>query len=304
MERVTCAGLPDCLRLSNDRIDVVVPTTVGPRIVRCGLLGGPNLMGEYPELATSTPLGEWKPWGGHRLWAAPEQMPGSYAPDNAPVEFEVRDARTVCVRQERDASGLEKALVIHLPVSGGRVTIEHEICNRHFWPIEIAPWALTVVSRGATALLPQPRFRSHDEQLRPVRGMALWSFTDMSDRRWRFGKRLITLTPDETRGEPQKIGVCNERGWCACVWPGILLIKQFAYDPAARYPDFGVNNEVYVDGPYLEIETLGPLERLEPGQCARLVERWLISEGIDSRILADESRLYDACVQLLGDSSS
>ena len=298
MERVTCAGLPDCLRLSNDRIDVVVPTTVGPRIIRLGFLDGPNLLGEYPQLATNTTLGEWKPWGGHRLWAAPEQMPGSYAPDNSPIHWELRNERSLHVRQQPDASGLEKALAIHLPASGSSLTIEHEICNRHYWPVEIAAWALTIVSPGATALLPQPAFRSHDEQLLPVRAMALWSFTNMADRRWRFGNRFVTLTPDHTRG-PQKIGIRNELGWCACLWPGALLIKQFAFDATARYPDCGVNNEVYADGPYLEIETLGPLERLGPGERTTLVERWLISEGLPTAIIGDESRLYDACVQLL-----
>ena len=303
MERVTCAGLPDCLRLSNDRIEVVVPTTVGPRIMRCGFVGGPNLLGEYPHLGRNTTLGKWKPWGGHRLWAAPEQMPGSYAPDNAPIHWEVPDERTLHVRQQPDASGLEKALVIRLPPSGSNLTIEHEVCNRHYWPIEIAAWALTIVSPGATALLPQPAFRSHDEQLLPVRAMALWSFTNMTDPRWRFGKRFIAMTPDGTRGDPQKIGIRNELGWCACVWPGAVLIKQFAFDAAARYPDCGVNNEVYADGPYLEIETLGRLERLEPGECTRLVERWHVREGLPTAVIEDESRLYDACVHLLHDSS-
>jgi hypothetical protein len=302
MERVTCAGLPDCLRLSNDRIDIVVPTAVGPRIMRCGFLGGPNLLGECPQLATQTTLGEWKPWGGHRLWAAPEQMPGSYAPDNGPIRWELRDEGRLHVRQRPDASGLEKALVIHLAPSGASLTIEHEICNRHYWPIEIAAWALTVVSPGATALLPQPAFRSHDEQLLPVRAMALWSFTNMTDHRWRFGRRFITLTPDHAPGKPQKIGIRNELGWCACVWPNAVLIKQFACDAAARYPDCGVNNEIYADGPYLEIEALGRLERLAPGERTRLTERWLISEGLDAAVIADESRLYDACVDLLRDS--
>jgi hypothetical protein len=303
MERVTCAGLPDCLRLSNDRIEVVVPTTIGPRIMSCRVPGGPNLLGEYPQLVTNTPLGEWKPWGGHRLWAAPEQMPGSYAPDNAPIQWELRTDRSLLVRQQPDASGLEKSLVIHLPPNGRSLTIEHEICNRHYWPIEIAAWALTIVSPGATALLPQPAFRSHDEQLLPVRAMALWSFTNMTDRRWRFGRRFITLTPDQARGEPQKIGIRNELGWCACVWPEAVLVKQFAFDAAARYPDCGVNNEIYVDGPYLEIETLGGPERLEPGERTRLVERWIVGERLSAAVIADESRLYDACVGLLHDSS-
>ena len=103
--------------------------------------------------------------------------------------------------------------------------------------------------------------------------------------------RFITLTPDQTQGEPQKLGIRNELGWCACVWPGAVLVKQFEFDAAARYPDCGVNNEVYPDGPYLEIETLGRLERLEPGERTTLVERWLVSEGLPAAVMGDESRL-------------
>jgi hypothetical protein len=70
--------------LSNGAAEVVVTTDVGPRIIRYARAGGENMLAELPDAVTRTALGDWKAWGGHRLWHAPEGMPRSYAPDNAP----------------------------------------------------------------------------------------------------------------------------------------------------------------------------------------------------------------------------
>ena len=81
IDQLTFLGHPKCCRLSNGTVDLVVPREIGPRILRYGLADRENMLGEYPQLQTATALGEWKPWGGHRLWVAPEEMPQSYAPD-------------------------------------------------------------------------------------------------------------------------------------------------------------------------------------------------------------------------------
>jgi len=298
MDVITYLDQPGCVRLSNDTIDVIVATAVGPRVLRCGFAAGPNLLGEYPDLVTETALGPWKPLGGHRLWAAPEQMPGSYAPDDRPLTWQMLDERSISLRQNTDTAGIEKALLVRVAPSGGRVTLQHEIRNRGRWPIEIAPWALTIVAPGGTAVIPQPLFRSHDQQLLPVRSMALWPFTDLSDPRWRIGSRLIRLTPDPHRPAPQKLGVMNERGWCACVWPDAILVKHFDHNGRGRYPDFGSNTEVYAEGAYLELETLGCLELLAPGEAVSHVERWSLFPGLDPLVVDDEHKLEEALVEL------
>ena len=45
------------------------------------------MLAELPDTKVTTDLGEWKPWGGHRLWAAPEAMPRTYSPDNSPIDY-------------------------------------------------------------------------------------------------------------------------------------------------------------------------------------------------------------------------
>ena len=90
IEKVLCLNQPNCYRLSNGVVDVVVTTDLGPRIIRHGFAGEDNLLGEISDDTVKTDLGVWKPWGGHRLWTAPDSMPRSYSPDNEPVAFTIK----------------------------------------------------------------------------------------------------------------------------------------------------------------------------------------------------------------------
>jgi hypothetical protein len=71
------------------------------------------------------------------------------------------------------------------------------------------------------------------------------------------------------------------------------LIKKFDFNPDAVYPDFGCNNETYINGQFLEIETLRPLAKLPPGGAVEHTEHRLLTkaaadeseESIDANIL-------------------
>ena len=277
VHRIGIGDLGDGLRIRNGSVEVVCALDFGPRIVRYRYRGGANVLGDAPDVAVTTPLGSWRPRAGHRLWAAPERMPGSYAPDDDPVDAEILGERTVRIAQWKDASGLEKEMEISLADSGSAVSVRHRITNRNAWSAEIAPWALTIVRPGGAAVIPSEPFRSHDESLLPARPLGLWSFTDLSDPRWAFVPRALVLRPDPARRTPQKAGAGNTLGWCACVWDREVFVKRFDWDSDARYPDFGCNNEIYAEGDFLELESLGPLRLLPPDGVAEHTERWFLA---------------------------
>jgi len=87
IEKVPYAGWLNCYRMTNGAVEIVVTSDVGPRIMRYGFVGGQNLFKEYPESLGQSGEAEWQLRGGHRLWAAPEQHPRTYAPDNGAVEI-------------------------------------------------------------------------------------------------------------------------------------------------------------------------------------------------------------------------
>jgi hypothetical protein len=131
-------------------------------------------------------------------------------------------------------------------------------------------------------VIPQEPYSGHGEgnKYLPVRPLVVWSFTDMSDSRWTWGKKLIQLRADPAHESPQKVGVYNTQGWGAYIAAnGDVLVKilEFeGYEPD-EYADFGSTFEAFAKGPFQEIETLGPLELLTPGDAAEHIEYWYLT---------------------------
>jgi hypothetical protein len=141
---------------------------------------------------------------------------------------------------------------------------------------------------GGEALLPQEPFGPHPEHLLPARPMAVWPFTDMSDPRFTFGRRLIRVRTDEVRATPQKIGIGNKQGWAAYHVGNMLFVKRFAHHEGGAYPDYGCNTEIFTAGSFIEVESLSPLRRLLPGSSVEHEERWSIVESVDPVLDCDD----------------
>jgi hypothetical protein len=277
VEKISYLGLPNCYRLSNETVEVVLTSDVGPRILRYGFVGAENMLGVVPEATVATELGNFKPWGGHRLWVAPEAKPRSYAPDNAPVAVEVLDERTIRLTAPVEAAtGIEKEMHVALDAEGTRLFVRHKITNRNLWAIEAAPWALTIMRGGGTAIFPQEPYISWNDYLLPARPLVLWHYTNLSDARWTVGGRFIRLTTDATANQPQKAGMLNKQGWAAYQHTETLFVKRFPYQEGANYPDYGCNCETYTAGDFIEVESLAPLARLEPGASVEHEEHWTL----------------------------
>ena len=279
-DKVACLGQPGCDRLSNGVVEIVLPIAFGPRIMRYGFVGQENVLGEA-DVKSATELGEWNARGGHRLWHAPEGHPRSYSPDNAPVEREL-SGNTIRLRQAVEPRvGIQKEMAVSLDPAGTHVTVRHVLTNRNLWPVELAPWAMSIMSGGGTVILPQEPYGDHSHNLLPVRPLVLWAYTDLSDPRFAIGPKYIRLRVMADRNEPQKIGIANKPGWAAYHRGRTLFVKRFPYDEAARYPDYGSNCEIFVSGPFVEVETLGALQRLEPGASAEHVEHWYLFPDVE-----------------------
>jgi len=179
-----------------------------------------------------------------------------------------------------EATGIEKEMILTLSTSGTRITIMHKLTNRNLWPVELAPWALTIMAPGGTAIFPQEPFRPHTEYLLPARPMVLWHYTDLSDSRWTLGKKFVHLFCDAKIGHPQKIGLANKQGWAGYAVDGQFFVKTFPYVDGATYPDHGCNCETFTSGSFMEVESVAPLVTLSPGQSASHVETWNLFKNI------------------------
>ena len=277
MEKIEFLNLPNCIRLTNGDTEIVVTTDVGPRIISYSLVGGENVLGLHPEAKVETALGEFKPYGGHRLWIAPENMPNSYAPDNSPVEYFFDENRNSIrlVQPFEPVTETQKEITVTLDASGSGVSVSHKITNRGTKEIEIAAWALTIMRGGGEAFIPNEPFAPYSgETLLPVRNLTVWSYTDFSDSRWTFDRDFIRLRTNENKTEPQKIGVLNKQGWASYRFENLEFTKRFDFIENAAYPDMNSNTELYVAGDFVELETLAPLQKLKPEESTEHNERW------------------------------
>ena len=280
METITYRSFPNCIRLTNNEIEVIVTTDFGPRILKYSFIDGENILGEHLEATVNTSLGEWKPYGGHRLWIAPENMPNSYTPDNSPVKYETKNNLAVHLIQPFEpVSQTQKEMTVTLEKEGSGMTVNHRITNLGNKPIELSAWALTIMRGGGMCEIPNQNFAPYSpETLLPVRNIACWSYTDFSDSRWQFGKNSIYLKVDESQPQPQKIGVLNKQGWAAYNWQNLRFVKSFEFDKDAVYPDLNSNTEVYTAGGFVEVESLSPLQKVAPNEFIEYIETWKLEK--------------------------
>lgn len=298
VERVRYGGWDNCYRLSNGIVELVATGDVGPRIIRFGFAGGENEFAQFPDQLGKVGGDEWRIYGGHRLWHAPEVKPRTYYPDNEPVEVKVLDDSSLELIQPTERwTGVQKCLRVEMAPDQAQVTVTHTLTNRNLWAIELAAWALSVMAKGGRAILPQPPFIPHAEKVLPARPIVQWHYTDMTDPRWTWGKRFIILRQDPNRPEPQKLGVANLDGWCAYVNDDRIFLKRYQHITDAVYPDFGCSTEIFTDADMLELETLSPLTKLEPGESVNHLERWFLFRGVS--IGESEDAIADALEPLL-----
>ncbi len=281
VEVVSYGGWKKNLRLSNRQMELIVTAEVGPRIIRLGFLEGPNELAEFPNDMGKCGGDDWRIYGGHRLWHAPESKPRTYWPDNGPVEWRPQEKGIWVTTPPEPATGIQKAMRIWLNPERNHVHIVHRLTNHGAWPVGLAVWALTVMAPGGRAIVPQEPFGSHSEFLLPARPLVLWRYTDMGDPRFTWGRRFIQMRQDRTAVTPLKIGALNTLGWVAHENKGRLFLKRFACHQRATYLDYGCNCELFTNADMLEVESLSPITMLEPGASVDHDEHWHLYREID-----------------------
>lgn len=279
MEIVEYGGWKRCARLVSGDVEAIVTLDVGPRVIRLGFAGGRNELHESPKDMGKTGGSEYRSYGGHRLWIAPEDADRTFQPENEPVSLSEVDGWAV-FSIPADKNGLRKELRIRAHEQGG-FFLEHYVHNDSSESATFAPWALTVMAPGGQCVFPQAPFQPHSSNFLPVRPLVLWSYTDMADPRYFWGTPYVVLRQDPSMG-PQKVGSMVEQGWAAYQNGGNLFLKRFGFEPGATYPDMGCNFETFTRQDMLEVESLGPLVTLEAGGVVRHDEAWYLMRDVGS----------------------
>ncbi len=279
MNIVSFNGWARNVRVSNAEIELVIPCEIGPRILRCAFVGEKNLFAEVAGQQGGTGERDWKIRGGHRLWIAPEVKPWTYEPDNDPVAIRRLRGGVCVVPPPGRLTRIQKILSVRLAQKENRIFVQHTLVNGGNRVVRLAPWALSVMAPGGTAIIPLPAKIPHTRRLSHTQVWSLWGYTDLSDPRWALGSRYVRLRHDARRG-PTKLGLAHREGWVAYQLGAFVFVKRFRRLEGRLYPDGDVNFETFANETFLELETLGPLVDLAPGHRVTHNEEWLLFRGV------------------------
>ena len=289
VEKTAYKGWQNCYRVSNGEVELIVTGDVGPRIIRYGFIGGQNLFKEYSEQLGKTGEEKFQLRGGDRIWKAPEDPIATWAPDNVPVEITATPSGLVARAPVEPLTHLQKEIEISLAPSGSKVTVTHRITNRSLFALEFSPWALTMMAQGGVAVTGFPPRGRHPINLEATNPLVMWAYTDLADKRWAFTKKYMTLRQDPENTNAQKLGLFNTNTWGAYLLHGEVFVKLAKADPGKTYPDFGCSFETFTNNEFLEMETLGPLTKVAPGQTVEQVEEWGLYRNVTLSAITDEA---------------
>lgn len=254
--------------------EVTVTVTSGPRVLayRSGGIEAP--FAALPDASIEHPaVGRFRFVGGHRLWRAPEDPPVTYRPDESGAGMDAGGGG-VTLTSAADGDGVVKEIVIHQ--RRGATVVDHVLRNTGPAPVTAAPWAITQLAVGGTALLPQATEPADADGVAANRWLVLWPYTDLAAPEivHRRGRIEVTASAAAARC---KIGWPNRRGWLGYRLGDVLFVKWApTYEGAAVYADAGASAQCYRDERFIELETMGPLTEIAPGDAATHREVWTL----------------------------
>lgn len=262
-----------------NKLLIGIPQDIGPRILYLAPMEKPdfNLLAVLPDISLETVDGVWRIHGGHRLWTAPESMPRTYSIDDKPVRIYTENMRVIIEGSPEHINSVQKKIVIEPGENDYSIKVTHVVVNIGRWPIEFACWAISVMRGRGTAIIPLKPKRVDKHGLLPDRRIALWPYTRLSDPRLSLLDTYIAVRHDPGVKGAMKVGAWTNPPLAAYYVGGYIFTKRIETDEKAIYPDHGSSVEVYVNDAFLELETLGPLRRVEPGEENVHVETWVVS---------------------------
>lgn len=246
-----------------------------------------NLFAELPGVGWDTPHGFYSLIGGHRLWVAPESMDITYLTEPREILAEGIPGGVRLAQPTDPRCGLQKIIEVILEPQAGRFTLNHILVNQGSKNIRAAAWAISQFPLGGIAALPQPNDKTDAGGYLPNRSLALWPYTRLNDPRLRWLENYLMINA-HTVQQPCKLGYHHPSGWEVYLQKGVLIRKQVTVQPDAVYPDLNSPLEMYIDHRFLELESIGPLVNLQPGEQVCHTEHWSLEEAAG---LKDEQAL-------------
>lgn len=281
-EVVEFHGYRDCISLKNGTTEAILCPAAGGRILSYAIAGKNVLYlppGDEGWRWDGT-AGAKAPMNAGRCDIGPEHIVAK-----RPMLWqgawhgEILGDRKAVLRSQVDESvGVRLERTFELAADSSQLTFTQTIINTATQPLETCHWSRTFVNGGGTCIVPISR---------PNRFPQFYVRYDPPGRNINFDPedpkvKLVDdcLLIDDHPLNP-KLGFDSHRGWLAYTSKqNLLFVKKFKTYPDRAYIEVaGLTISVwYPEKDMVELEPIGPRERIEPGKSASFTEVWYLFE--------------------------
>jgi len=290
-----------CVRIANDFIEALVSVEFGPRILYLGIPGDDENVffnDDNNALVTKSKAfeavfgegSEFRFYGGHRLWLAPQYIIHTCYPDNDPVVWEVKDNTVSFTPPPQRVNEMQVCMTVGIAEDKAEITIECKYTNVGHEQKEYACWQISQLAPGGLAILPflpeqhrrqpgNPEGRHTfdlNKPLIPYGELSVYAGT-LLDNRLGIGPKNLSIRQDPNSAEAFKIGLANHQGWMMYANGSKLVTIKQTHIKDGRYLSGFCSCQCFTDANFLELECLGELVNLKPGQSMVHSESILLS---------------------------
>ena len=187
------------------------------------------------------------------------------------------------VSVEKDSSALELTMEIRLDATNPILHVRHGMKNLRDEKRRIALWALNVIKPdGGVGIVPWGK--------RGRQAFLFWPTTDPNEEGIHLRARALALDYRVLpRNRFKKVGTDTDAGWVAYVFDGHALKSTVPFVANAEYPEgggsvtmFNSTSAIFGGKPrFGEIENVGPLSDLMPGNTLWLEQKLEIISGLE-----------------------
>lgn len=272
---VSYYGYDDCIRLSNDRVTVVL-CPIGGRVLEYSL-DGANMLHLPPgdEGWQPTPDAKRAPMNAGRFDIGPEKTVNrGKVLWQGRWEGEITGNRSAkLTSQFDDQSGARLVREFQLHETTSQLRCTQTIINESKKPVSLCHWSRTFAVGGGIAVVPRsPRGRFPEGYVMYETGSQITIKPEDPNIQVTNKAVMVTGTPQRP-----KLGFDSHAGWLAYLAPNDqMFVKRFLTYPDRAYNEFAALtiSVWYPDGDMVELEPIGPAENLKPGQRASFTEEW------------------------------
>jgi hypothetical protein len=266
--------------LRNGQLEAFVTAESRLRLLCLRRPGGDNLLARQGETIDGL-----RPW----LMAPVDQAPGRDDIAATSGEIAVLDEHTIQLTSAiSPIFSLQLEWVIRMDPQQPRLALEYRLANRGEATRSIGIWPLFGLGTGARILLPLQAAGDRPENPRPLFHYAFSKTIDP-----RFDLTADYLQLHVRRGGEDasiKLGVIHDAGIGGAIVGDTVLVSQVPYESDLPHPEGGPNLSVYASPasgrqPFGELEHMGPLHQLDPGEVV------LLRQSVHLEPLADSAFL-------------